>query len=272
MDAQPLVSVVIPAWNAEKTLKRALQSVLAQSWSALQVIVVDDGSSDCTLSIARNFEAEDPRVTVLSQPNAGVSSARNLGLSLCRGKYIRFVDGDDTLPSDSMERMVLKAELEGADLVIGGYTMYMGDIVRRKNLENREDTLPCDEMLRLLCPHSNSYFYGVLWNKLFSRERVESRGVHFMDGVTWGEDFAFVMDYLQGAGRVAFLKDYLYDYRRQPGSMTVTQVLDSIRHPIRNIRMKILLYRHLKDLYLARGQYGRYRSRLWMYLFRVGLD
>ncbi len=272
MDQQPLVSVIVPVWNAERTLDRALTSVLSQSYSSLQVIVVDDGSSDCTLSIARDYEARDPRVTVVAQENTGVSSARNRAIPLCRGKYIRFIDGDDTLPPDSMEKMVARAEQDGADLVLGGYTEYVGTLSRRKNLEDREDTLTNEELLKLLCPHSNSYFYGVLWNKLYLRSLVESGSVRFMAGVNWGEDFAFNMDYLRHVQKAAFLRDSLYDYRRQPDSMTLRQVLDSVRHPFRNIRMKVMLYTHLKNLYLARGQYPRYRGRLWMYLFRVGLS
>ena len=270
MDSHPLVSVVIPAYNAEKTLARTLTSVLSQTWTELQVIVVDDGSSDCTLSIARDFEAKDPRVTVISRQNAGVSVARNHGVIRCRGKYIRFIDSDDTLPADSMEKMVLRAEKDGADLVIGGFTEYVGEHGHYKNLEDRDDTLSNEEVLRLLCPHSNSYFYGVLWNKLFLREKVA--GLSFLEGVNWGEDFAFVMDYLRSAEVIAYLRDSLYDYRRQANSMTIHQVLACVIHPFRSIRVKILLYSHLKDLYVHRGRYPQYRSRLWLYLFRVGLS
>lgn len=267
-----MVSVVIPAYNAEKTLARTLKSVLSQTLSSLQVIVVDDGSKDRTPEIAREFAAQDPRVTAVSIPGSGVSAARNHGVSLSEGKYIRFVDADDTLPPDSMELMVSRAEKDSADLVIGGFTVYMGEIKQKKNLENRDDTVPCNELLRRLCPHSNSYFYGVLWNKLFTRKLVESGSVVFVDGLTWAEDFCFVMDYLHNAETVAYMKEYLYDYRRQPGGLTIRQALSCIIHPFRNIRMKTDLYAHLKNLYISRGQYPLYRNRLWLYLFRVGLN
>jgi len=272
LDSQPLVSVVIPAYNAEKTLARTLESVLSQTLSSLQVVVVDDGSRDRTLAIAREFAAEDPRVSAVAIEPAGVSAARNRGIELSEGKYIRFVDADDTLPPDSMEVMVSRAEKDSADLVVGGFTMYVGDISHRRNLEERNDTLSNPEVLRLLCPHSNTFFYGVLWNKLFSRKLIHANDVRFMDGLTWGEDFCFVMDYLRHAETVAYLEESLYDYRRQPGSMTIRQVLDCVVHPFRNIRMKRVLYSHLKDLYVARGEYPRYRHKLWLYLFRVALN
>ena len=271
MDSTPLVSVVIPAWNASKTLARTLRSVLGQTLDSMQVIVVNDGSTDDTAAIAESFMKEDPRISVHTIENNGVAAARNFGVTLCTGKYIRFVDADDTLPPDSMQLMADRAERDGADLVLGGYTMYMGDHASRRNLEDRDDTLPTDEVLRMLCPHANSFFYGVLWNKLFIREQVVSGNVRFPGGLTWAEDFCFVMDYLQRAESVAFMKEYLYDYRRQPGSMTVRQGLDCVVHPIRNIRMKLVHYGHLKDLYVSRGRYKEYRNRLWLYLFRVGV-
>ena len=79
------------------------------------------------------------------------------------------------------------------------------------------------------------------------------------------------MDYLAGVQQVSFMKESLYDYRRSAGSASVQQVLDCVKHPADNIRVKGVLYRHLKEMYRKRGIYDRYRNRLWMYLFRVGL-
>ena len=268
---EPTVSVVIPAYNAEGTLQRMLDSVLGQTWSNLQVILVDDGSEDGTVELARKAAEKDSRLTVIPRENLGVSSTRNAGLALCEGKYVRFVDADDTIPADSMEQMVRRAEKDGADLVIGGYDQYFGDRRSFHNLAGRDDTTACDGMMDHLCSHANSYFYGVLWNKLFLRERIEQGHCRFQEDLTWGEDFAFVMDYLAGVQQVSFMKESLYDYRRSAGSASVQQVLDCVKHPADNIRVKGVLYRHLKEMYRKRGIYDRYRNRLWMYLFRVGL-
>ena len=162
VQAEPTVSVVIPAFNAEKTLRRTLDCVLNQTLSTLQVILVDDGSTDSTAAIAREAAANDPRLMVISRENLGISATRNAGLPLCKGKYIRFVDADDTLPANSMEKMVARAEQDGADLVIGGYDQYFGERRSFHNLADRNDTVSCDEMMDHLCSHANSYFYGVL--------------------------------------------------------------------------------------------------------------
>ena len=103
------------------------------------------------------------------------------------------------------------------------------------------------------------------------RELVEEQGCRFQEDLTWGEDFAFVMDYLAGVRQVSFMNESLYDYRRTAGSTSVRQVLDCVKHPAENTRIKGELYRHLKDMYRKRGLYKKYRKRLWMYLFRVGL-
>ena len=268
---EPLVSVVIPAYNAEKTLRRMLDSVLGQTWRCLQVILVDDGSTDGTFAIASRAAEEDRRLEVVRQENRGVSAARNAGLANSKGKYIRFMDADDTMPADSIERMVRRAEADGPDLVISGYEQYFGEKGSYHNLAGRSDTVACDDILDHLCRHANSYFYGVLWNKLFLRETVQALSCRFQEDLTWGEDFAFVMDFLAGVNRVSFMKEALYHYRRSAGSTSVRQVLDCVKHPGENIRIKRELYGHLKDMYLRRGQYEKYRKRLWIYLFRVGL-
>ena len=269
--SEPMVSVVIPAYNVTKTLPRLLECLLNQTWQNLQIILIDDGSEDGTASMAMQAAEKDPRLTVITQGNLGISYARNAGLAQCRGKYIRFIDADDTLPLDSIERMVRRAEKDGAELVIGGYDQYFGERRSFHNLAGRDDTVPCDDMMRHLCDHANSYFYGVLWNKLFLREVAEEQGCRFQENLTWGEDFAFVMDYLAGVSRVSFMKDSLYDYRRTAGSTSIRQVLDCVKHPAENTRIKGDLYRHLKNMYRKRGLYEKYKSRLWLYLFRVGL-
>lgn len=269
--SEPMVSVVIPAYNVTKTLPRLLDCLLNQTWQNLQIILVDDGSEDGTVLMARKAAEKDPRLTVVTQGNLGISYARNAGLALCEGKYIRFIDADDTLPLDSIERMVRRAEKDGSELVIGGYDQYFGERRSFHNLAGRDDTVPCDDMMRHLCDHANSYFYGVLWNKLFLREIAEKQNCRFQENLTWGEDFAFVMDYLAGVSRVSFMKDSLYDYRRSANSTSIRQVLDCVKHPAENTRIKGDLYRHLKDMYRKRGLYEKYKKRLWLYLFRVGL-
>ncbi len=270
MEEMPLVSVVVPAHNAEKTLARLLDSLLAQSYPAMQIVLIDDGSRDRTGEIAREYAGRDSRITVISQEASGVSAARNRGMKICKGKYLRFADADDTLPPEAIASQVARAEEDGAEMTISGYTEYLGDYGRFMALVEREDTISAEENLKLINSRSNSYFYGVLWNKLYLREKAA--GVLFDEELSWGEDFAYNMQYLKGCDRVAYMKGPVYDYRRNPQSATFRQVLDSVAHPAKNIRIKIKLYRVLKELYISRGVYPAHRRTLWIYLFRAGMD
>ena len=268
---QPLISVVIPAYNVEKRLDRCLESVCGQNWTNLEIIVVNDGSRDGTGARLDEWAAKDDRIQAIHQENAGVSQARNRGMSLCRGEWIRFVDADDLLPQGSLEKQYSRAVREESDLVLGGYEHKFGDVDRVCNLAKRDDTVSCDEYLLFLKKHGHTFFCGALWNKLFRRELIERGNVRFRDGLTFGEDFYFVCEYLKEAERVSFSTDVVYRYIRHPDSMTFTQAMDAVIHPIRNGKVKLSLYRAMRDLFIARGQYERHGHGLWLYLFRYTL-
>ncbi len=269
---EPLISVIIPAYNAEKRLNRCLESVCGQSWKPLEILVINDGSTDRTGEIARSWSDKDARVRLINQKNTGVAGARNHGLELCRGEWIRFVDADDKLPSDSIRNLYERVEKNGSDLVIAGYEQQVGELVRKYNLAGRDDTVSCDEYLAFLNRYANSFFCGVLWNKLFRRNLVEQLHIRFRGGLSYGEDFCFVCDYLKGTERISFSTATVYRYIRHAHSMTVGQTVDSVIHPIRNLKVKWYLYQVMKELYCDRGQYAKYQKTMWQYMIRVTLE
>jgi len=269
---EPLISVVIPAYKVEKRLDACVASVCAQTWKNLEILIIDDGSPDETGAVADAWAEKDPRVRVVHQENGGVAAARNRALDLARGEWVRFVDADDTLPPDSISLLYSRVSREGSDLVIAGYEHQVGDLCHAFNLAHRDDTIAVDEYLRFLNPYANSFFCGVLWNKLFRRALIESQHVRFESGLTFGEDFLFVCNYLHGAEKVSFSTDTVYRYIRHPDSMTFSQTRDSLRHPKRNFDVKLRLYRGLKELYQARGVYPEYRRTLWLYMIRFTLN
>lgn len=265
----PLVSVVIPVFNGEKVIEACLRSVLAQTDVDMEIVVVDDGSTDSTWAILQRMVAQDERIHAIRQANGGVSTARNTALEHCQGEYVRFVDADDVLPPGSMQALLKRAQ--GSDLVIAGYTEVMGPVRQGRCLRRCEDTMPCDDMLPHLNRWSNSFYYGVLWNKLFRREIIQREQVQFISGLNWGEDFAFVCRYLAGVQQVAYTTALVYDYQRNPEGMTVQQFFRFVFHPVASIRVKLRLYRELKALYIRRGAYARHRATLWLYMIRATL-
>lgn len=268
MERQPLISVIVPVWNGEKYLAECVESIVSQSLEDMEIILVDDGSADGTWPLMERLKAQDARIRILHQENAGVSEARNAGIAISRGQYIRFVDADDLLPPDSMRLLAEKAQANDCDLVLAAYTEVLGHRRYMRDLGKCEDVVDNDEFLRRLERLSNSFYYGVLWNKLFRGEVIREHRVRFVSGLTWGEDFAFVMGYLAHAERIGYTMTPVYDYRRNPKGAVVRQFFHTIRHPVEGIKDRLLIYGTYRELYRVRGQYEKYRRVLWLYLFR----
>lgn len=268
---QPLVSVVVPVYNGQRCIHACLDSILAQSLTSLEVIVVDDGSTDGTWEIVSRIARRDARVRPLRQENGGVSEARNAALPLCRGRYIRFVDADDLLPPDSMAHLTAIAERDGSDLVLAGYYEAMGSLRTTRGLIKEEKTLPVDEYLRFLSKWSNTFYCGVLWNKLFRADLIHGQNTRFVSGLRWGEDFSFVCDYLAGAERISVTPEPVYVYQRNAKGATAHMLYEAVAHPFASCRVKYDIYKTYRELYIRRGQYDTYRRVLWRYLFRATL-
>ena len=121
--SKPLVSIILPVYNAQNHIARCLESICAQSWQNIEVIVLNDGSKDQSLPVCEAFRAKDERIVLVDKANSGVSDTRNLGLKLASGKYVQFVDSDDYIDPDFTEHLVTAAEQNNADLVIAPYKM-----------------------------------------------------------------------------------------------------------------------------------------------------
>lgn len=268
---QPLISVVIPVYNGEKTLRRCLDSVLGQTYPALQVLVVDDGSTDATPALLADYAARDSRLQVLRQPNQGVAAARNRALPLCRGTYIHFCDCDDALPPDALRTLVARALDEDADMVIGAFEMVIGSQKKVRDLGRRNDALPIRDFLALLCKAPNSFYYGVLWNKLFRRELIERLQLRFDPQLAWGEDFDFITRYLTQVQQVAFTRSVVYEYVRNMRGLTMTTGLGVLRRPFHSIALKRIIFRHYQALYIHHQVYRQYRWQLRKYMVSTTL-
>ena len=135
---QAAVSVIVPVYNAEKTLAGCIGSVLHQSFEDIEVLAVDDGSTDQSLQLLREFAAQDGRVRVFAQANSGVAAARNLAINHATGKYLQFVDSDDLLAPDATGRMVEAMERRRCDLVIAPYTEVIGQLRQKRGFLDQD--------------------------------------------------------------------------------------------------------------------------------------
>lgn len=269
--SEPLVSVIIPVYNGEKFLRSCVESVLRQGTQAMEVLVVDDGSTDGTWQLLLGLAREDSRIIPIHQENGGVSAARNAALARCRGQYVRFADADDIALEGSTAAMLDNMRRFDSDLVVCAYTEVTGAIRVKRCLAPDKPMVELDEFLRIFSRYSNSFFYGVLWNKLFRGDIIRENGLRFPLGMHWGEDFHFVTDYLAHVRRVSYHTQPVYDYNRRVEGTVVQQFFDCARHPLRNLKVRLAMYGNYRELYIQLGQYPRYRKTLWLFLFRFTL-
>ncbi|MCM1077580.1 MAG: glycosyltransferase [Bacteroides sp.] len=213
-----MVSIIIPAYNAGRYLRECLDSALAQSHRDVEVIVVDDGSTDLTPSILVEYRRRDPRMRVLTQPNSGVSAARNAALRIARGEWITFLDSDDALYSHSIATMLRVAEQTGCDLVYGGWKggRYIPtvDIDRDFTTEIRDQYSVIEEVL-----YQSSDIVPAPWGKLYKRSCLD--GISFEHGCIY-EDLDMFYKLRPRGGKIAVTGCPVYFYRDNPGSITNT--------------------------------------------------
>lgn len=207
-----VISVIIPAYNAQAYLRECLESVLAQSFSDWEAIVVNDGSTDSTLDIALSYAALDPRIRVITTPNRGQSAARNAALDTVAGEWITFLDSDDVLFPHSLERMM--AASGEVDVVAGQFTRDVGipssTVTSRKVISGHAAVENCLYQEEIST---------AVWSKMFRRAVVGD--LRFPEGVYY-EDILYCVEAFLKARRVAVISDVIYGYRDNPSSFINT--------------------------------------------------
>lgn len=244
-----LVSIIVPVFNAAKTLAPCVESILGQSYRNLQVLLVDNGSTDNSLALCRQYAARDRRVSVATQPEPGVALARNTALALAQGEYLQFVDSDDRLSPHATAHMVRLSQVTGCDLAVGRYYLVLGREASVHGLLNRNAVYTCDDFILAMRGTPCSYYFSVLWNKLYRTRIIREHGLAFDPDLVWGEDFAFNAQYLQYAARIAVTDGAYYYYIKNIKGLTVRSSL----HLGINIRVKVRMYGYYNRLLKARG-------------------
>ena len=267
-----VVSVIIPVYNARETVARCLESVLSQTYPALEVLAVDDGSTDESLAILREFEKRDGRLRVLTEANSGVSSARNLAINQATGVYLQFVDSDDVLPVDSTASLVTAVESQGCDMAIAAYTEVVGALRQQRGYLKDDMVLSQHALLDRLSAHPNSFYYAVLWNKLYRRDLIVLHSIRCDARLPWGEDFAFNTLYYRHVGSVAVLSKPVYDYVRNHNGLALSTARACLIHPAHSLRVKFWLQKYYEQLYVEAGLYEEYKHVLPQYMFKVTIN
>ncbi len=216
---RPLLSIIVPVYNAEKFLSPCVESILAQTYPHLEIILVDDGSTDASAKICEEYAKKDTHVRVIHQPNGGVSAARNTGLQAASGEYIGFVDADDAV-CPTMYRALLEAiENTQSDLACCNYVTKQRHTPLSVPRPAQTGVQVYTDKTALFCLLATSkQFSGTVWNKLYRKRAL--RSARFNPRLGRAEDTQWLLQVLQGMHRAVCIPDYLYLHYRVSTSIT----------------------------------------------------
>ena len=248
----PKVSIVVPCYNIQKYVGRCIESLLAQTFTDFELILVNDGSTDDTLSILKEYEKKDSRIIVLEKENGGLSDARNAGMKIAKGEYIQFVDGDDFAEDILLEKCAQKLDETGADIVIFDFYQYYTEtntkeVISHSFDETKEYSL--DTTPTLLTNIKNA-----AWNKMYKLSLFKENHIEYPFGYYY-EDLGTTYRLLPRAKKIVFINQPLLNYLQdRPGNIT-TQFNQRVYHIFDMIQLLI-------DDYKALGIYEKYYEEL----------
>lgn len=256
-----LVSVIIPAYNAEDFISTCLNSIVNGTYSNIEVIVINDGSADDTARICDEYARENTNVCVVHTENSGVSAARNKGLELARGEYIMFVDADDVISRDCIERLYNAAIQSGAELTAGRSIRYDRELPDFEKANDGEGAISVIteeyERIRL---SADTRFLSV-WAKLFSKKVLD--GAKFVVGKKINEDAFFVFEALLKCTKIATVDHCVYGYRHNPNSASMAAF---------SKKFYDILYFRDEKVRILKERYPEYTDLADMVSFRSNID
>lgn len=214
-----LISIIIPIYNVQNYLNKCVESVLEQTYDNLEIILVDDGSTDSSSEICDKIKEEDDRIVVIHKVNGGLSDARNAGIEISKGKYLFFLDADDYLAKNAIELMHNRIVAEKADLAICNFTWTnsVGEKFCREDVICNE-VLNKDDLLGKLIKADN-FYYVVAWNKLYSRKLFDN--LRFSYGKIHEDEFIVHRIFGQ-CNKAVSVSDILYYYIKTNNSITTS--------------------------------------------------
>lgn len=218
------LSIIIPVYNVENYLSRCLESILNQTFNDFEIICVNDGSTDNSLAVLQKFKSNDERIIIIDKKNEGSGVARNVGLSIAKGDYVYFVDGDDWIEENSLDKIVLKADELNTDILIFGGLSYYNN--KGKNGGYSADKLPKQYLNKVFSSKDIKKdifkFPSTAWTKLYRREFLLKNNIKFQD-IKVGQDQLPFFHSMIKAERIALLPENIYCYRknRKGSAMTV---------------------------------------------------
>ncbi|MDQ0903968.1 glycosyltransferase family 2 protein [Paenibacillus sp. V4I7] len=235
----PKVSVIVPVYNCEKFISKCIDSIIHQTYSNIEVVIVNDGSTDRSEEIVNGFKEKDARIVYYYQDNSGPSDARNHGINKSTGEYLAFIDSDDTVDRYYIELLLDKMKTSEADLVCCGYKDISEYGVLNYTDFDFENSTSLHLFIDMVCKGTG----GVLWSKLYKKEIISEYNLKMDKSIFMSEDLIFVLQYALHCKSFAAIKGHLYYYNR------LNQNSISSNISIDYIQNYIAVCKHLEKIY-----------------------
>lgn len=258
-----LISVIVPVYNAEKYLDKCIQSILGQTYPHIELLLIDDGSTDSSGSICDRYLTVDTRVRVFHKPNEGISATRNLGLDNANGDWIAFVDSDDWIERDMYEQMHSAAMNNKVEMVCCDLLMEHKDNSEVLTYNNEFD----DHKLMYDCLAPISVEYFAAWNKLVSRRVYTTYNVRALNGPNMWEDVELMTKIRYFASSCCVVSKPLYHY-----NMTNVNSITSELKLLSRIEGQVERVKQVEHFFLEHGNYKKYKHFISVLKFQAKSD
>lgn len=251
-----MISVVVPIYKVkEELLKECIESIMNQSYSDLEIILIDDGSPDNSGKICDDYSKKDKRIKVIHKENGGVSSARNIGIENANGDWITFVDSDDYIEKDFCKKMLNKAIENKCQCVISAYNKVYGQKIETIKKEN-DLLINGNEFLKMIFNVQSGF--GFCHTKIWKTELIKNNKVKFNETISVGEDALFCMQMSKYIEKLYFLNEPLYNYRFNEESV--------VRKFDKNYYKKYLKSMQIAKKYIAKEYSSEYEQNVYNYI------
>lgn len=248
MNTFPIVSVIVPVYNAEKYLTQCIDSILAQDFTDFELLLIDDGSKDKSGLICDKYATKDKRVKVFHKENSGVSSTRNLGIDKAQGEYIAFIDSDDYVDSNYLSILTTVT----ADLIVTGYKKSgngreQGFGAMKKEYSFNDALYDEHQIPQCLSSILDDTPMRSPWDKLFKREIIKKYSIYFDSSIRIAEDAVFVQTYLLHCHTIAFRSGIPYHYRIESDNNSCFKYSLSPSEYIYTLHMTLQAYKKISE-------------------------
>ena len=207
-----MFSIILPFYNAEKTIERSIQSVLRQDFENYELLCINDGSTDGSEKIVKGMQEISPHIYLIQKENGGSSEARNRGLEIAKGRYILFLDADDQVCENILQKLCRLLQGKEYDFVCYGY-----EIIRSGNVKH------------VVIPELDKDYFPVVWNKVYSNMLLKKYALRFNTQLKYGEDYSFNLQYLKYCSSIVMTDEILYQYHLD-NLDSITNKFDSFKY------------------------------------------